>query len=104
MNEIITMTNQMPMIATEIEGQIAQLEIQAKEIKKQQEELRGALLEAMEENNIVKLDGEYVTITYVQPTEREDFDKAKFRADNPDLYDDYIKMSPVKASLRIKVK
>lgn len=104
MNEIITITNQVPMIATEIEGQIAQLEIQAKEIKKQQEELRGALLEAMEENNIVKLDGEYVTITYVQPTEREDFDKAKFRADNPDIYDEYIKMSPVKASLRIKVK
>lgn len=104
MNEIITMTNQMPMIATEIEGQIAQLEIQAKEIKKQQEVLRSALLEAMEENNIVKLDGEYVTITYVQSTEREEFDKAKFRVDNPDLYDDYIKMSPVKASLRIKVK
>ena len=104
MNELITTTNEMPIIAREVEGQIAQLEVQAKAIKEKQEELRQALLEEMESKGIVKIDSEFLTLTYVQPTEREDFNKAKFRADNPDLYDEYVKMTPVKASLRIKVK
>ena len=104
MNELITTTNNSPIIAREIEGQIAQLEAQAKAIKEKQEELRQALLEEMEKKGIVKIDGEFLTLTYVQPTEREEFNKAQFRADNPDLYDEYIKMTPVKASLRIKVK
>ena len=32
------------------------------------------------------------------------FDSKKFREDHPNLYDEYIKMSDVKSSIRIKVK
>ena len=37
-------------------------------------------------------------------TERETFDSKQFKADMPELYDEYVKFSKVKPSVRIKVE
>ena len=58
----------------------------------------------MEQKGVVKLDNDVVTITYIAPTDRETFDSKKFKEEQPDMYDEYVKISPVKASVRIKVK
>lgn len=39
--------------------------------------------------------------TYVGPSTRETFDSKKFKASNPDLYKDYVKVSSVSESVRI---
>ena len=58
----------------------------------------------MEENGILKLETNAVAITYVAPTTRETLDTKELRKDFPEVYDAYAKISPVKASIRIKVK
>ena len=61
------------------------------------------LLKEMEDKNILKIDTDTLNINYIAQSERETFDSKSFREDNPDLYDEYVKFSPVKSSIRIKV-
>ena len=83
---------------------IAEFEKMAKEIKAKEDELKKAILTEMESKGIIKLETDELTISYVASTDRETFDSKKLRADNPDLYDEYIRMSTVKPSIRIKLK
>lgn len=92
------------MLTTEATNKIAELERTIAELKKIQDDVKKAIIEEMEQKGVVKLDNDVVTITYIAPTDRETFDSKKFKTDNPDLYDEYVKISPVKASVRIKVK
>ena len=83
---------------------LADFERQAKAIEEKQKELKKRILEEMEKHGIIKIETDDVTITYVAPTTRETFDSKAFRAKNPDLYDEYIKIGAVASSVRIKVK
>ena len=83
---------------------LADFEKQAKAIKAKEDELKKRILEEMEKNGIIKIDTAELTITYVAPTTRETFDSKAFRADNPSLYDEYVKIGAVAPSVRIKVK
>ena len=58
----------------------------------------------MEKRNIIKLETDDLSINYIASTDRETFDSKTFRAEHEDLYNEYIKMTPVKSSIRIKVK
>lgn len=80
------------------------LEKRIKELKKIQEETRQRLLEEMELKGIKKVDTPMLTITYKASYDKESFESKKFREEHPDLYDEYIKISPVKSSVQIKVK
>lgn len=98
-----------------IEGGIVeaseQLINQALEIKFLEEKLKAkkdaltlTLLEEMRDNEIKKIETPDVIISYVDESEREVFDSKKFREDYPDMYDEYVRFSKVKASVRIKAK
>ena len=71
--------------------------------KQEFDNYRKELLGFMESNNIRKIEMPGLTITYIDPTDREMFDKKTFRTDNPDLYDHYAYMAPVKSTVRVKV-
>lgn len=101
MDEIIIKDNT---IAKEIEKRIISIEKKMKQLKEQQDELKVALLHEMEVRNIIKIETDSLVVSYVAPTDRESFDSKKFREDYPDLYDDYVKISTVKSSIRVKVK
>jgi regulator of replication initiation timing len=98
------MENNTALLHSGISKALAEFERQAKEIKEKQDALKQRILEEMENNGILKIDTDDLTITYVAPTSRETFDSKKFRKDNPDMYDEYVSISPVKASIRMKVK
>ena len=83
---------------------LAEFERQVDAIKKKQDELKQRILAEMEANGIIKIDTDDLTISYVAPTNREKFDSKAFRKDHPDLYDDYVSISPIKASVRMKLK
>lgn len=104
MNSLIVYENNVPALAPETALAIAEFEKQVKIIKEKEDELKQAILEAMEAENIVKLDTPELVISYIAPTDRETFDTKTFKAENPDLYDEYAKLTPIKASIRIKVK
>lgn len=102
--ELIKVENGVVVLSDFTSKQLASLEMQIKELKQVQDEIKAEIQREMEEQNIIKLDTPDVSITYVQPSDRETFDTTKFKKEHADIYDEYVKMSPVKASVRIKVK
>ena len=83
---------------------IVEIEKQIKDLKALQDSYRENLLKEMEENNVLKVDTEELSISYVAPSTRETLDSKKLKEDLPDIYDLYVKFTDVKSSLRIKVK
>lgn len=100
-NELISLDGT---LALETKNKIVDLEKQAKAIKEEQDKTRAAILEEMEKRGIVKLDSDELSITYKAPSYKETFDSKELKKDNEELYNKYIKISPVKSSLLIKVK
>lgn len=102
--ELIKIENGIGILNAEVSKNITKFEKALKEIKEKEEELKQSILSEMESKNILKLETDSLTVTYIAPAERETFDSKRFREDNPDLYDEYVKFSPVKSSIRVKVK
>ena len=102
--ELIKYENDAALLNVEVSNKIAEFERQAKAIKEQEDELKKAILEEMENKGIIKLDTDDLLISYVASSDRETFDSKTFREDHQDLYDDYVKITPVKSSIRIKLK
>lgn len=102
--ELIKVENEIGILDTEVSKKVAEFEKAIKEIKEKEEELKQNILTEMENKNILKLETDDLMITYIAPAERETFDSKKFREENSDLYDEYVKVSPVKSSIRVKVK
>lgn len=104
--DLIKRENGISILDAEVSKKIAEFERQLKAIKEQEEKLKTAILEEMEKQGIVKLEDETsgLTINYIAKTYRENFDSKKFRKDHPEMYDEYIKMSSVKSSIRIKIE
>lgn len=102
MNEIaFTVDNELPL---SVQNGIVELEKTIVELKKQQNALKEALLDEMQKRGIKKIDTPKLTITVIDETTKETFDSKYFRADHRDLYDDYVKISDVKAYVKIGVK
>lgn len=83
---------------------IADLFQKLKELEDAKKELQERIRTAMAENGIKKFSADKLEITYVEATTKETFDSKQFKADNPDLYANYIKTSNVSDSIRIKLK
>ena len=104
MDKLIRVEQGKALIEPSVSFALAEFERQVKEIKAKEDELKQRILEEMESNGILKIETDDLVISYVAPTSRETFDSKSFRKDNPDLYDNYVSISPVKASVRMKLK
>lgn len=102
--ELIVVKDDVALLDLETTKKIADFERKMKEIKDAEETLREMILEEMEEKGIKKIETEDFSITYRAPYDKESFQSKEFRAEHPDLYDSYVKMSPCKASVTIKLK
>lgn len=80
------------------------LEKQRKLINDEYDKFKTELLKAMEENGVVKIENEDLIISYIASGEKETFDSKSFKKDHSEMYDKYVKFTPVKSSIRIKVK
>ena len=106
MNELIVVENGISLINEKEANEIMNLKILKEQIDKNLKDKTEQILEEMENKGILKVSNEIVglEVTYIAPSDRESFDSKKLREDNPDLYDEYVKMNPVKSSIRIKLK
>ena len=105
MNNLIKIDNNgTATLDNNVTKQIADFETQIKAIKKQEDELKQSILEAMKENNIIKIDNDHLTINYVAGHDQERFDTKAFKEENKMIFDEYVKIIHVKDSVRIKVK
>lgn len=105
MKELIKIENGTSLLNVEVSNMIAEFERQMKFIKEQEDALKESIKAEMEARGILKVEDATngMTISYVAPTTRETFDSKKFKADNPDMYDECVKLTPVKSSIRIKL-
>lgn len=90
--------------ALSIMKQVAELNIQKKELEKQEKKVREALEVAMEQYGIKSFENDILKVTYVAATTKTSVDSAKLKKEQPDIYAKYSKTSDVKASVRISVK
>lgn len=102
--KLINIENNVALLNADISKQIAEFEKTIKEIKEKEDNLKQAILNEMESKGIVKIDTDDLTINYIASADRETFDSKTFRENHADLYDEYIKFTPVKSSIRIKLK
>jgi hypothetical protein len=102
--ELVKVDNGNAILAEDAIKTIVEIETMMKSLKAKQDEIKVALLEAMETNNVIKLDTPELLISYVASSDRETFDSKRFKDEHQDLYDEYVTMTPVKSSIRIKVK
>ena len=103
MDELIVYENNTALLNPEVSFKLAEFERVVKEFKAKEEELKQRILEEMESKGIVSIKTPELTISYVAPTTRETFDSKTFRKDHPDLYDEYVNISMVRSSIRMKV-
>ena len=102
--ELIKLENEIAVLDPLVSERIADFEKKIKLLKEEEDKLKEAILSEMEENQILKLDTPDLLINYIASTDRETFDSKTFKADHQDLYDEYVKMTLVKPSIRIKLK
>lgn len=102
--ELIKVENGIALLDATTSKQIAEWEKAVKLIKEKEDELRKAILNEMESKGIKELETNELSINYVFPYDKETLDSKTFKAERQDIYDEYVKMTPVKSSIRIKVK
>ena len=104
MNDLITVVDGATILDIYVAQQISEFERKAKEIEEAERALRDQIQKEMEEKGIKSISTEDLLISYKAGYDKETFQSKEFRKDNPDLYDQYVKISPVKASVSIKLK
>lgn len=105
--EYYTIGNDVDKLVARVERfelQMIEFKEKAKVLETQQKEFREQLYKKMEENDIKKIDTGDLVITRVLPTIRKSVDSTKLKKELPDVYENYLKESQVKGSIRIKAK
>lgn len=86
------------------ESIIAEAEAMKKAAEEQRDEIKAAIMAAMEENGVKTFETDHIKLTYVAPTIRTTIDTAKLKKELPEVAEKYNKTSETKASLRITLK
>lgn len=104
-NELITIdNNNIPCLTLDAASKLVFFEHEMRNCKKKADAIKAALLEEMESKGIIKLETDEISIAYIAGFDRETFDAKAFKQDNPETYDEYVRFTPVKSSIRVKVK
>ena len=102
MDEIKVVGNTLP---AEVIDEVIRVEKLADEYAKAQKKLRAAILEAMKEADVEKIDIEdVIALTVVPESTSERLDSKALKAELPDIYDTYCKISPKAAYLKVTVR
>lgn len=95
-------TSQMPAKYKAMEQSIAEILEQAKFWTEKKKELSDGIMKAMVESGAYSWKGNTVSFTRKKDTIRKEFDKKSFERDYPQLYNQYLKETPVVGSVTLK--
>lgn len=104
MNELIEINLGAIELSKGVDNIIKQFNEAIEQLTNEYNELKKRLLSEMENKGVINVENGSIRINYIQPDCREMFDSKAFRAAYPDLYDEFVTMTPVKSSIRITVK
>lgn len=99
--------NQMVVFESSVVGitqTIANIASEKKRLEDEDKKMREELEQAMSAYGITSFENEFVKITHVEPTTKVSVDSKKLKADLPDIYSKYSKVSDVKGYVKITVK
>lgn len=88
----------------ELEKLIKYYDEEKKKIEAKEQELKDAILKAMVENGYTQIDTKTIKITYTAPQTRTTLDSKAIKEKYPEIYNENLKESSVKAQLRITIK
>jgi hypothetical protein len=89
----------------EISNRVANFQTRLQAAQNQDAQLRQAILTAMEETGFTgSYEDKYIRMTYIQPTARTSIDMLKLQLEQPKIYQQYKKLTPVKSQVRVKRK
>lgn len=91
-------------LSAEISQEIARNELIIKQLTERQKEIKDGLLKAMRDANVVKIDNDNIKVTYIAPSTQERLDTKELKADLPDIYNTYCKITNKSDYLKIEVK
>lgn len=103
-NELTSNTEAMLAVEKQILQATVNFRKQLEEYQNKDKELREALLKSMEDNGVKSFENDLLKVTYVAPTKRVSVDAKRLESDLPELFEEYKKVSDVKANVRITVK
>jgi predicted phage-related endonuclease len=75
-----------------------------KQLDDQEKELKVTIQRAMERYGVKSFENDWIKMVYVAPTSRETVDTKTLKKHHPDLVEQYTKISPVSASVRVTLK
>ena len=96
--------NTLPILFNELEGMIVDIESQLSNLTMQKKAIQEGIMKAMVKEGLYSWKGERISITRKTASTRKTFDREKFDVDYPNIYDNYIKETPISESLLIKIK
>ena len=102
--ELIKIENNIVLATDDLVKAVMEVKFLEEKLKAKKDSLTLTLLEEMQNKGIKKIETEDTIISYIEESDRETFDTKQFREDFPDMYDDYIKITKVKPSVRIRNK
>ena len=91
----------LPATFAQVEAEVARIEVEVKKMQDKQKLLREGLYKLMEDANVKSWSGSMVKLTRVLPTESESFDAKTFKAEQPDLYKQYLVKTKRAGSLKV---
>lgn len=91
-------------VIQEASAVIERAKAEQKQAEERLNEIKEAILSAMEENGVKSFENDYFKITYVAPVEKTTIDSARLKKEQPEIAERYSKKSLQKASVRITFK
>ncbi len=104
MNELVKVENGQIVVAQEVVNQIVEFNKEKLKMDLVEKELKEKLKEAMENNNVTKLEFGELKVSYRNASTRTTVDSKKLKEELPDIYEEYSKTSNVSSSISISVE
>lgn len=104
MNELVKLEDGRYGLVQDAIDTITTIENEISKLKEVQDTYKERLLSLMEKYDVKEIDIPELKVTRKFATTRESLDSKRLRAEQPDVYDEYCKISEVKGSITIKVK
>lgn len=88
----------------EAEELVRKTKREAEDAKRRADEVRAAIVSAMEKNGIHRFENESMRIAYIAPSKKRTVDAERLKKELPTVYEEFSKETNTKASVRITLK
>ena len=75
-----------------------------KKVEEQEKQIKELILKEMRLRKLNSFEYNGIKVTYIAPTMQEQFDKAKFKKENENIYNEYVKFTPKTDYVTISLK